>query len=371
MRKAFIRALLSVLLLPVSASAETDGSFILNSFPRCKGKAVFSPYSAGATGAILEAEQRAAWYARLRPILGAPCVLPADYGAVTFCDKGRDPRHNGQTGALWRDCLARRGRRQDGAKTRRMARRSSRGGLRASPADCAGSRAGGSLNEDRLGEGRLGQMYLNGQGVPQDYAQAHMWFRKGAEQGDSLSQDSLGYLYETGKGVPQDTSGSPLRFKAVRSLANTRHPSSVLPSRKRRFALSHTPTSPPRPSGPHPPSAEREAPRSLASARLAPSGRFALGLAPNRQRARHAPPAPIRPQPSAKPPEASPAPASRRPVHSALGHAPARQKPSPAPAIRRPVHLASRKRGSAMGVSRSAFIPSFKTSVNAGVVSNS
>jgi hypothetical protein len=86
MRRTFILTLLSVLLLSVSASAETDGSFIVNSFPGCKGKAVFSPYSAGATGAI-EAEQRAAWYAKLRPILGAPCVIRADYGAVTFCGK--------------------------------------------------------------------------------------------------------------------------------------------------------------------------------------------------------------------------------------------------------------------------------------------
>src|ERR1700722_6847476 len=51
---------------------------------------------------------------------------------------------------------------------------------------------------------RKGEMYVNGQGVPQDYAQAHMWLRKGAEQGNSLLQVSLGFLYETGKGVPQD-----------------------------------------------------------------------------------------------------------------------------------------------------------------------
>lgn len=66
------------------AHAETDEAFILNSFPRCKSSPVFSPYSAGAVGAI-EAKQRADWYSKLKPIAGAPCVLPADNG-VTFCD---------------------------------------------------------------------------------------------------------------------------------------------------------------------------------------------------------------------------------------------------------------------------------------------
>ena len=45
-------------------------------------------------------------------------------------------------------------------------------------------------------------MYVNGQGVLQDYAQTHMWLRKGAEQGNSLAQTNLGFLYESGKGVP-------------------------------------------------------------------------------------------------------------------------------------------------------------------------
>jgi hypothetical protein len=67
------------------AHAETDGSFIVNEFPSCKGTPVFSPYSAGAVGAI-EAKQRADWYAKLKPIAGAPCVLRSDYG-VTFCGK--------------------------------------------------------------------------------------------------------------------------------------------------------------------------------------------------------------------------------------------------------------------------------------------
>src|SRR5277367_6141684 len=34
----------------------------------------------------------------------------------------------------------------------------------------------------------LGVMYANGQGVPQDYAQAVVWYRKAAEQGDADAQ---------------------------------------------------------------------------------------------------------------------------------------------------------------------------------------
>jgi hypothetical protein len=50
----------------------------------------------------------------------------------------------------------------------------------------------------------LGHAYENGQGVPQDYAQAALWYGKAAEQGDALAQWSLGTLYEYGHGVPQD-----------------------------------------------------------------------------------------------------------------------------------------------------------------------
>jgi TPR repeat protein len=35
----------------------------------------------------------------------------------------------------------------------------------------------------------LGVMYHNGQGVPQDYAQAISWFRKAAAQGDADAQN--------------------------------------------------------------------------------------------------------------------------------------------------------------------------------------
>ena len=47
-------------------------------------------------------------------------------------------------------------------------------------------------------------MYVGGQGVRQDYAQAVVWLRKAAEQGNALGQVNLGTMYDHGHGVPQD-----------------------------------------------------------------------------------------------------------------------------------------------------------------------
>ena len=50
----------------------------------------------------------------------------------------------------------------------------------------------------------LGVMYNNGEGVPQDYAEALKWFRLAADQGYAIAQNNLGVMYESGEGVPQD-----------------------------------------------------------------------------------------------------------------------------------------------------------------------
>jgi TPR repeat protein len=47
-------------------------------------------------------------------------------------------------------------------------------------------------------------MFETGRGVPRNYTEAAMWYRRAAEQGDSLAQYSLGLLYDKGQGVPQD-----------------------------------------------------------------------------------------------------------------------------------------------------------------------
>jgi len=41
----------------------------------------------------------------------------------------------------------------------------------------------------------LGLMYIDGQGVPQDYTQAAQWYRKAAEQGDATAQGMLRARY--------------------------------------------------------------------------------------------------------------------------------------------------------------------------------
>jgi len=52
--------------------------------------------------------------------------------------------------------------------------------------------------------GFLGVMYEKGQGVPQDDAEAVKRGRKAAEQGDAGAQNNLGVMYFQGQGVPQD-----------------------------------------------------------------------------------------------------------------------------------------------------------------------
>jgi len=50
----------------------------------------------------------------------------------------------------------------------------------------------------------LGLLYLEGQGVPQNYEQAANWFRRAAEQDYTRAQYNLGALYGVGKGVKRD-----------------------------------------------------------------------------------------------------------------------------------------------------------------------
>ena len=47
-------------------------------------------------------------------------------------------------------------------------------------------------------------MYCSGQGVKRDYAQARMWWEKGAAQGCAFAQYNLGVMYHFGQGVVQD-----------------------------------------------------------------------------------------------------------------------------------------------------------------------
>ncbi|WP_308603966.1 tetratricopeptide repeat protein [uncultured Fibrobacter sp.] len=53
-------------------------------------------------------------------------------------------------------------------------------------------------------EARLGTMYLDGDGVQQDYDEALRYLTRAASAGDALAQNSLGYMYGMGKGVERD-----------------------------------------------------------------------------------------------------------------------------------------------------------------------
>jgi hypothetical protein len=63
-------------------------------------------------------------------------------------------------------------------------------------------------------------MYDTGQGVPQDYAQAAVWYRKSADQGDDAAQFALGGMYEGGRGVPQNYVSAHMWFNLAASRAN-------------------------------------------------------------------------------------------------------------------------------------------------------
>ena len=49
----------------------------------------------------------------------------------------------------------------------------------------------------------LGLMYDSGQGVTQDYKEAHKWYLKAAEQGYAKAQYNLAVMYANGQGIIQ------------------------------------------------------------------------------------------------------------------------------------------------------------------------
>lgn len=51
---------------------------------------------------------------------------------------------------------------------------------------------------------RLGDMYYNGEGVPQNYTTAAEWYGRAAEQGQAPAQFQLGNMYRMGLGVLQN-----------------------------------------------------------------------------------------------------------------------------------------------------------------------
>ena len=58
---------------------------------------------------------------------------------------------------------------------------------------------------DATAQFELGALYYLGQGVPQDYAQAAVWWERAATQDHVDAQFNLGALYGDGTVVPKDT----------------------------------------------------------------------------------------------------------------------------------------------------------------------
>jgi TPR repeat protein len=62
---------------------------------------------------------------------------------------------------------------------------------------------------------KLGKMYLEGQGVPQDDDVAVAWIRKSAEQDHEWALCQLGWMYLEGQGVPQSAEAADFFLKAA------------------------------------------------------------------------------------------------------------------------------------------------------------
>ena len=75
---------------------------------------------------------------------------------------------------------------------------------------------------DARAQFNLGHAYRNGQGVPQDDAEAVLWYRKAAEEGHAGAQINLGNAYATGEGVPKDDTEAYKWFNLATTYATHR-----------------------------------------------------------------------------------------------------------------------------------------------------
>lgn len=63
----------------------------------------------------------------------------------------------------------------------------------------------------------VGNCYLSGVGVEQNYAEAYKWFEKAASQGHVMAEIALGRMYQNGYGVPMNMDNALLCFKRAAS----------------------------------------------------------------------------------------------------------------------------------------------------------
>ena len=58
---------------------------------------------------------------------------------------------------------------------------------------------------DAQAQKELGDLYVKGEAVPLNYAEAAQWYRKAADQGNAGAQKMMGDLSDAGQGVPRDS----------------------------------------------------------------------------------------------------------------------------------------------------------------------
>jgi len=71
-------------------------------------------------------------------------------------------------------------------------------------------------------QNNLGSMYQYGDGVPQDYNKAVMWYEKSASQGLPMAKVNLGYMYDGGLGVKQNKKKAISLYKEAINLKEPR-----------------------------------------------------------------------------------------------------------------------------------------------------
>lgn len=59
----------------------------------------------------------------------------------------------------------------------------------------------------------LGNLYVQGEGVPKDVQKAREWWEKAAAANDRKAQFNLGALYEQGQGVPRNMATAGVYYK--------------------------------------------------------------------------------------------------------------------------------------------------------------
>lgn len=73
---------------------------------------------------------------------------------------------------------------------------------------------------DAKAQEEIGDIYYDGMGVKQDYAEAAKWFYKAAVQNNSSAQYKLAMMYSNGEGVPVDMDYAVLLLRRAASLGH-------------------------------------------------------------------------------------------------------------------------------------------------------